>query len=496
MPLLEEMDYLPTERFAKGDEILAYMQNIGKKFGLYEKSIFRAEVSECKWDKTQNVWIVSTKQGDTIQTKYVLFPGGLLDKPRFPKIPGIESFKGHSFHTSRWDYEYTGGSLHGGLDGLKGKTVGIIGTGATGVQVIPHLANDSKQLYVFQRTPSTIDERANGPTDQEWAKTLTPGWQYRRRANFDNIFSGLAEGESAFDDKWTAFALRFSRTMSKNSVTSEADMLAVDDEKMEELRSRIDNLVHNKKTAEKLKPWYKYRCKRPWRVLQFAPELKYMSNMLCSFHDQYLAAFNRPSVTLIDTNGAGIQAITEHGVVSGGKEYKLDCLIYATGFQLTTNWTSPKNLQVIGQNSQRLAEKWGEGTRTLHSLMTNEFPNVFFLQVAQAGFSPNFTHLLDEQAQHVAWIIRTCEDRKLATIQPTRKAEDDYVHMIEETGNMSQKYAADCTPGHYTNEGNKLDLKFIRGRPYSHGGRSFFQLLKEWRDKGDLTGMETTEATA
>lgn len=264
MPLLEEMNYIPTEKYAKGSEILQYMKNIGKKFGLYEKAIFCAEVKESEWNETNKAWILSTKQGDTIRAKYVLIPGGLLDKPRFPRIPGIESFKGHSFHTSRWDYGYTGGDLSGGLHGLQDKTVGIIGTGATAVQVIPHLANDSKELYVFQRTPSTIDERGNGPTDQQWVGALTQGWQYQRRVNFDNLFSGRSDLECLVTDKWTDFAQRYATVMSKDPAKHLEDIIAVDDEKMEELRSRIDQIVTDPGTAERLKPWYKYRCKRPW----------------------------------------------------------------------------------------------------------------------------------------------------------------------------------------------------------------------------------------
>ena len=258
------MNYMPTEKYADGSEILEYMKNIGKKFGLYEKAIFCAEVKVIEWNNTKKIWRLSTTQGDAIEGKHVLIPGGLLDKPRFPNVPGIESFMGHSFHTSRWDYDYTGGSIHGGLHGLQDKRVGIIGTGATAVQVIPHLANDSKHLYVFQRTPSTIDERGNGPTDPTWASTLNSGWQAKRRVNFDNLFSGRSDLECLVTDKWTDFARRFAREMAKGPAQHLADIMAVDDGKMEELRSRIDDIVVHSETAEKLKPWYKYRCKRPW----------------------------------------------------------------------------------------------------------------------------------------------------------------------------------------------------------------------------------------
>ena len=264
MPLLEEMNYIPAEKYAQGTEILNYMQSIGKKFGLYEKAIFRAEVNENKWNETSKTWEVSTKQGDHIEAKYILIPGGLLDKPRFPGVPGIETFHGHSFHTSRWDYDYTGGNSEGGLDKLADKTVGIIGTGATGVQVIPHLANYSKHLYVIQRTPSTIDERLNAPTDPDWVKSLTPGWQTKRRVNFDNLFRGVAESECLIIDGWTDFARRYATALAKDPTQHMAEMIRVDDVKMSELRARVDAHVTDSDVAERLKPWYKWRCKRPW----------------------------------------------------------------------------------------------------------------------------------------------------------------------------------------------------------------------------------------
>ena len=264
MPLLEEMSYIPTEKYAQGTEILNYMQSIGKKFGLYEKAIFRAEVNENIWNDVDKTWAVNTKQGDRIKAKYVLIPGGLLDKPKFPGVPGIETFQGYSFHTSRWDYNYTGGNSLGGLDKLGDKTVGIIGTGATGVQVIPHLANKAEHLYVIQRTPSTIDERGNAPTDPEWATSLNPGWQTKRRVNFDNLFRGVAEEECLIIDGWTDFARRYATALAKDPTKHMEEMIAVDDVKMSELRNRVNAHVTDPEVAEKLKPWYKWRCKRPW----------------------------------------------------------------------------------------------------------------------------------------------------------------------------------------------------------------------------------------
>ena len=153
LPLLEEMNYIPKERYSFAPEIFAHAQRIGQRYELYERACFQTKVKEARWDEDAGRWAVSSDRDDVFKARFVIMSSGPLNKPKLPGIPGIENFKGHTFHTSRWDYDYTGGDTTGGLHKLQDKRVGIIGTGATAIQCIPHLGAHAQQLYVFQRTP-------------------------------------------------------------------------------------------------------------------------------------------------------------------------------------------------------------------------------------------------------------------------------------------------------------------------------------------------------
>ena len=169
MPLLEETGHRPTEKYAHAPEILEQCRRIGRQYRLYEKALFQTEVTELRWDDARSRWVVSTSRGDRFTASFVGLGIGPLHVPKLPGIPGIETFKGHAFHTSRWDYDYTGGDPNGApLTGLADMRVAIIGTGATSVQAVPHLARAAKQLLVVQRTPSSVDVRGNAPIDPEW----------------------------------------------------------------------------------------------------------------------------------------------------------------------------------------------------------------------------------------------------------------------------------------------------------------------------------------
>ncbi len=326
MPLLEETGHMPTEKYAHAPEILAHCQRIGKQFKLYEHALFHTQVRSITWDEKNSRWQIKTDRGDNFTAQYIGLGTGPLHVPKLPGIPGIESFKGHSFHTSRWDYEYTGGNTTGApLNKLADKRVAIIGTGATSVQCVPHLARACKTLYVFQRTPSSVDVRANAPIDPDWfASIATPGWQLRWLENFTaNQAGGNAEVDLV-QDGWTDLARRIREQIRKLPPQERTvpKMLAAyedaDFEKMEEIRARADAIVQERETAAKLKAWYRQLCKRP------------------CFHDAYLQAFNNPAVKLIDTDGQGVERITPTGVVVAGKEYPVDCIIYASGFEVGT----------------------------------------------------------------------------------------------------------------------------------------------------------------
>src|SRR5581483_7567552 len=286
LPLLEEIGYMPVEKYSRAPEILAHSQAIARKFDLYRNACLQTEVTEMRWDEDARRWVVFTNRGDRMRARFVVMSNGPLHRAKLPGIPGIETFRGHAFHTSRWDYAYTGGDSNGGLTGLRDKVVGIIGTGATAVQCVPHLGAAARHLYVFQRTPSSIDVRANRPTDPEWAKSLEPGWQQRRMDNFNILVSGGFQDEDLVGDGWTDIIRKLLiRVREDDAPDVSPDGLAktmemADFEKMEEIRARVEAIVKDPDTAEALKPYYRQFCKRP------------------CFHDEYLDTFNRPNVTL------------------------------------------------------------------------------------------------------------------------------------------------------------------------------------------------------
>lgn len=479
LPLLEELGYVPTEKYARAPEILAHSRAIGRHFGLYDNACFQTEVTEMRWDEESARWIIRTNRGDAMKARFVVMANGPLHRPKLPGIPGVESFKGHTFHTSRWDYGYTGGDSNGGLTGLAGKRVGIIGTGATAVQCVPHLAEGAGELFVFQRTPSSIDVRNNHPTDPEWARSLQPGWQQARMDNFNTLVSGGFAEEDLVNDGWTDIigniALIARRKMAAGeAVENPAELMQLADfKKMEQIRARVASVVRDPSVAEALKPYYNQFCKRP------------------CFHDDYLAAFNRPNVTLVDTQGRGVERITERGVVAGGREYELDCLIYATGFEVGTDYTRRSGYELHGRGGQTLTEKWKDGVSTLHGMHSRGFPNVFIISNAQSGFSANFPHMINEQARHVAYIVDEAASRQARVVEASQEAEEAWVETIIKLSLQRQKFLEECTPGYYNNEGN-VQAMAARNGSYGAGSPAFIKVLEAWRAEGALAGLELT----
>ena len=473
LPLLEETGFMPAEKYTPAREILAHCRRIGEHFDLYRDAVFQTEVKALDWDEPSARWIISTNRGDAIRARFVVMANGPLHRPKLPGIPGVENFKGHSFHTSRWDYAYTGGTADGGLDRLADKRVGIIGTGATAVQCIPHLAAAAKHLTVFQRTPSSIDVRNNRKTDPEWAAAQTPGWQKRRMDNFNILVNGGYQKEDLVNDGWTDIIrnilLLYGR---KGPAADTAELVQLADfKKMEQVRARVDSVVGDAAIAAALKPWYNQFCKRP------------------CFHDDYLPAFNRDNVTLVDTAGKGVERITENAVIANGQTYEIDCLIYATGFEVGTSYVRRSGYELTGRNGLTLTEKWKDGMSTLHGLTTRGFPNVFILQNSQAGFAANFPHMIDEQVQHIAHIIAESRARQARTVEPSAEGEADWVQTVMDVAIFRQKFQEECTPGYYNNEGKPNPLA-IRNAPYGKGPIAYVKVLEDWRAAGDLAGLE------
>ncbi|MEP1123188.1 MAG: NAD(P)/FAD-dependent oxidoreductase [Ilumatobacter sp.] len=476
LPLLEEVGYLPTEKYVKAREILEHSRSIGRHYDLFERTLFQTEVTEARWDDDDHRWVIATDRGDAIRARFVAMANGPLHRPKLPGIEGINDYAGHTFHTSRWDYDYTGGNPDGGLTGLADKRVGIIGTGATAVQCVPHLGEHAEQLVVFQRTPSSVDVRDNRPTDPEWSAGLEPGWQRDRMQNFNALVSGQPQRVDLVDDGWTDIVGKLMTMIRSGSEVGDEQALGAlielaDLEKMNEVRSRVEALVDDPDTAESLKPYYRQFCKRP------------------CFHDEYLDTFNRPNVTLVDTDGRGIDRITERGIVANGVEHELDCIIFATGFEVGTAYSRRAGYEIIGRDDTTLTQHWADGVRTMHGMHVSGFPNNFILGAAQGGFTVNYPHMLDEVAQHVAHVVGHALDNDLDLVEVTEEAEQAWVDEIVATARNSAAFQETCTPGYYNNEGRPSQSAAQNGA-YGRGAIAFFEILESWRTNGGFDGLD------
>ncbi len=482
LPLLEELNYIPRHKYSFAPEILEHSRNIARHFRLYDDALMQTRITGMEWDEGHRRWIITTDRGDRFTAQYVAMANGPLSRPKLPGIPGIHAFKGHTFHTSRWDYRYTGGSSEGGLTGLSDKRVGIIGTGATAIQCVPHLGEWAKELYVFQRTPSSVDVRANRETDPEWAKSLQPGWQQKRMDNFNTMVSGGDAEEDMVSDGWTDIFRNLTGAAAKEAAaklgrrltgSERAELMTIADyRKMNQVRARVDAIVKDPETAAKLKPWYRQFCKRP------------------CFHDEYLDTFNRPNVHLVDTEGKGVERLTETGVVAGGREYPVDCLIFATGFEVGTSYTRRAGYDIVGKGGVTLSEHWADGLRTLHGLTSHGFPNCFFLGFTQTAITVSVPQALNEQARHVTHMITEAKKRGAEVLEPTPEAEQAYVDEIRSLARLGQRFYTECTPGYYNSEGQAGNRKGFFSDMYGAGPLKFFDVLKAWRAEGNLPGLE------
>jgi cation diffusion facilitator CzcD-associated flavoprotein CzcO len=485
MPLLEETGYIPTKKFADGCEIQAHCQRIANKYGLYRDALFHTLITALRWDDSIRRWRISTNRDDDIRARFVIMCGGPLNRPKLPGISGMKDFKGKLFHTARWVYDYTGGSWDNPvLDKLADKQVAIIGTGASAVQAIPYLGRYAKQLYVLQRTPSSVDKRPNPPTDIAWMQRLKPGWQKERQAHFHRVaVERLGRGEpDQICDIWTEVNRNLAAKLEAEGwpeltfqdywARREVEDFLV----MERMRRRVDEIVTDKETADGLKPWYRFLCKRP-----------------CS-NDAYYETYNRPNVRLIDVSKSrGVERMTETGFIANGVKYGIDCLVCASGFEVTSDLDRRWGIDVIeGRNGRSLYEHWSDGYLTLHGAMTRGFPNQFFTGYLQGGFNATTTNQFGRQGYHIAYIIKEALERGVKTVEPSQEAQDNWVKTIRETSFDLSQFQRDCTPGYFNNEGSSK-LRWYLGESYGLGWDAFEQLMLEWRAKGLMEGLVLTD---
>jgi cation diffusion facilitator CzcD-associated flavoprotein CzcO len=481
LPLLEETGFVPSKKFADGWEIYEYCKSIAAKYGFADRALFHTQINGLRWDEGIKRWRVGTNRGDDIRARFVILACGVLNMPKLPGIPGIDRFQGKMFHSSRWDYGYTGGSYGNPvLDKLADKRVAIVGTGATSIQAVPYLGRYAKHLYVVQRTPSSVDERPNPPTDMEWISSLKPGWQKERQANFHRAaMEFLKPGEpDLVCDIWTEINRNLAAELEAEGWPQlsleefAARREVVDYRVMERLRRRVEALVEDPQAAEALKPYYRFLCKRP----------------LSS--DDYYPTFNRPNVQLIDVSETkGVERMTERGFVANGKEHEVDCMIFASGFEVTSDLERRWGIDFIeGRNGLSIYKHWADGPKTLHGTMTHGFPNQFYIGYIQGALNGSVTEQFGQQGRHIAYIIRETLKRNARVVEPSQAAQDAYVRHFESLEIDLSEFQRHCPPSYFNNEG-EAKPKWALFRGYGAGWDAFQKLLQDWRDKGDLEGL-------
>ena len=486
MPMLEELGRVPSHRYAFGPEIHRHFVELAETYGLAEDALLHTGVERSVWDDEAGRWVLHTNRGDRITARYLVMATGILNLMKLPAIPGMETFEGPSFHTARWDFGVTGGGPDGNLTGLAGKSVAILGTGATGIQCIPHLAEAAEHVYVFQRTPSAIGERGNRPTDESFADTTTPGWQWERMLNFQRVVAGSDE-EDLIDDGWTH---DWGPTRRPNPQPGEPieDALRrweeLDFQVMEAHRRRVDELVDDPEKAAILKPYYRYICKRP------------------CFHDEYLPSLNSPNVTLVDC-AAGVERVTERGLVADGVHYDVDCIIYATGFEAeTTSLSRRVGHEVVGRDGIKLVDKWNDTAASLHGMTTRGFPNLFLMPAPgqQAVVTVNHTLITVVGAEHIAATVQMLDAQNVRSFEVRQDAEEAWTDIIRSSFADPTPLMSVCTPSRLNNEGHPETMRAENG---SYGGGlgdffGFLEVLEQWRAAlaaGDDVGLDLTPST-
>ena len=475
LPMLEETGYIPTELYVRGSEIFSYLKGLAHQLGLPDRSLFQTRVQDAIWDEDAGRWIIRTDRGDTLRARFVSTQSGLFNKPQLPGIAGIKDFKGKAFHSARWDYAYTGGNPDTPLNKLGDKRVAVIGTGTTALQVVPQLAQSAKELFVFQRTPTSVGERNNAPTDAEWFKSQPPGWQDQRIKSFNQLSMGEPV-DCPIKDGWT----RFFQLMIDAVAQVPADQFTpenigkaqevADYELNELIRARVDSLVRDKSKASLLKAYYRTMCKRP------------------GFSDDYLPAFDQDNVQLFDAS-SGIDRITENSIVIGGREIEVDCIVFCTGFEIGTAWTHQAGYDVVGRDGVRLSEKWAEGPLTYHGLFSKGFPNLFFMGVTQTAATINLPHMLQEQATHIAYVVQHCLANGISWVEASDEAEQAWQVEINENVASRRSFQEACTPGYYNGEGKIYDRRNAIGNGWYMPTTAFFNMWDEWRKSGTFTGL-------
>lgn len=479
LPMLEELGYIPTRRYAFGEEIRQHLQALADRFDLGADALFHTSVTRAVWNDEAGRWTVHTDRGDELLCRYYVLAVGILNLMKLPAIPGMDDFDGRAFHTARWDYDYTGGAPGEALTNLGDRVVALIGTGASGLQVLPPLAEAARHLYVFQRTPSAVGVRGNRPTDPSFAAGLMPGWQQERMDNFQSIMLGWPVDTDLTDDGWTRHYAAVQNPPRIKGASFEEFMRTAEEldfRIMEEHRQRIDQLVTDPKVAAALKPYYRYLCKRP------------------CFHDEYYDAFNRANVTLIDCP-AGVERITERGPVVGGHQYEVNFIVYGTGFEAEiTPLQRRVGHDIVGRDGITLAEKWADGAASLFGMMSRGFPNMFVMPAPgqQSVVTVNYTQVAVLGAEFISGTVALLNKEGHTVFDVNAEAEADWIRQIVDTYVDPSAVMSACTPSRLNNEGDPGGVK-ARDTNYGRDFGDYFayrELLERWLASGEFDGLD------
>jgi len=419
-----EQEWEWTERYATQPEILRYVNHVADRFDLRHDIQFNTRVATAIFNETGSRWMIETDNGERFSATYCVMATGCLSSTNTPNFEGVESFSGSLYHTGEWPHQE--------ID-FSGQRVGIIGTGSSAIQSIPLIAEQAKHLYVFQRTPHYTVPARNQPLQSD-PKTQHPGrkaYGYDEDMTVEEIkadylglrqralesFAALAftpnrqsalemtemERQREFEKRWEQGGLTFQGVFSDFSISREANEFAA-----EFVRRKIQQTVKDSVVAKALVPTYTIGCKR------------------LAVDTGYYETYNRPNVTLVDVSKSPIERITSAGVYAQGREYPLNSLIMATGFDAMTGTLLKIDIQ--GRGGLRLREKWVEGPKSYLGLCLAGFPNLF--TITGPGSPSVLTNMLMSIEQHVDWIVDCVEylrDRNIAEIEPTLEAENEWV---------------------------------------------------------------------
>ena len=403
-----------SERFAAQPEILRYANHVADRLDLRRNIRFETRVTDTVYDEAGSLWQIRTDKGNHVTARHCIMAVGCLSTARTPDFKGLESFKGKTYHTGEWPHE--------GVD-FTGLRVGVIGTGSSAIQAIPVIAEQAKHLTVFQRTPNFSIPSRNTPMPAEyeaWWKTHYP--EQRRKAreqmrtgviNQMNDQSALdvspEERRRIYEDRWnqggTAFMVSFNDLITNK---------AANDTAVEFVHEKIRSVVNDPAVAELL-----------------LPKNHPIGTKRICVDTNYYQTYNRPNVTLVDIKNAPIEEITPNGLRTGGREYELDAIVFATGFDAMTG--SLLKMGIVGRDGTKLADKWVAGPRTYLGLMTAKFPNLFL--ITGPGSPSVLSNMIVSIEQHVDWVVDCITDLRangLETIEATQEAEDNWVEHVNE----------------------------------------------------------------